>query len=87
MKTLNKFGITITSFAVLAVFGVANAADNGRNSRSMMAQNLTRMPTMPVVTLNTVGNPAVQNIDLSGNLQVNNGGSIIPLPLLNLVTR
>lgn len=81
MKIINRFGITLTSFAVLAAFGGANAADNGRNSRSVMPQNVNtaRMPTMPVVSLNTVGNPAVQNIDLSGNLSVSNN-SIIPTP-------
>lgn len=81
MKTLNYFGITLTSFAVMLAFGGVNAAENGRPSRSVMPQNVNtaRMPTMPVVSLNTVGNPAVQNIDLSGNLSVNNGG-IIPTP-------
>ena len=83
MKTLNYFGITLTSFAVMLTFGGVNAAENGRSSRSVMPQNVNtaRMPTMPVVSLNTVGNPAVQNIDLSGNLSVNNGG-IVPTPVV-----
>ncbi len=78
MKKLNYFGIMLTSFAVMLAFSGANAADNGRPNRSAMT---ARMPTMPVVSLNTVGNPAVQNIDLSGNLSVSEG-SIVPTPVV-----
>jgi len=81
MKIINTFGLVMTSFAVMATFG-GFAADNGRPGRSTMMQatNVARMPTMPVVSINSVGNPAVQNINLP--VDTNTGG-IIPTPIPN----
>ena len=64
MKVLNLFGKSVVSIATLAVFGAAFAAgrddprgnQNPQSGRSTMS---ARMPTIPTVGLNTIGNPAV----------------------------
>ena len=60
MKYMNFIGKTMVSVAVLAAFGGANAAQNGR--ASMANSNPMRMPTIPTVSLNTLGNPAVNTV-------------------------
>ncbi len=58
---MNLFGKTIVSLAVLAAFGGANAAQNGR-ANAVGGTNASRMPVMPTVSLNTIGNPAVNTV-------------------------
>ena len=57
----NLLGKTVVSVAVLAAFGGANAAQNGRASM-MSGATAARMPTMPTVGLTTIGNPAVNTV-------------------------
>ena len=77
MKYMNLLGKTMVSVAVLATFGGVNAAQNGR--ASMANSNPGRMPTMPTVSLNTIGNPAVNSI--SEPAGVSNGiPSPVPVP-------
>ena len=77
MKYMNLLGKTMVSVAVLAAFGGANAAQNGRVN--MANSNPGRMPTMPTVSLNTIGNPAVNSI--SEPAGVSNGlPSPVPVP-------
>ena len=71
---MNLFGKTVVSMAVLLAFGGADAAQNGRVSM-MTGATSSRMPVMPVVSLNTIGNPAVQTVGGSGNT-----GSGLPTP-------
>lgn len=80
MKIVNLSGKFIASLAVFALYGAAFAADNTRSSRSTMPSS-ARMLTMPIVSLNTVGNPAVTTIETPAAV-VNNSGipSIIPTP-------
>lgn len=61
MKNMNLFGKTMVSVAVLAAFGVADAATNGR-ANAVGGTSAARMPVMPTVTLNSIGNPAVHTI-------------------------
>ena len=68
MKMFNLFGKSVVSVAVLATFCGANAAPNGRNggaeAQAGRASAMTmRMPTMPTVGLNTIGNPAVTTMN------------------------
>lgn len=64
---MNLFGKISVGLAGLAVFCGAQAADNGRPSRTtkITAADVqsARMPTLPIVSLNTIGNPAVTTID------------------------
>ena len=66
----------MVSVAVLATFCGAEAA-TGRSS--MMPAETARMPSMPVVSLNTIGNPAVTTISMPTEV-VNAGHSITPTP-------
>lgn len=66
----------MASIAVLATFCGAEAA-TGRSS--MMPTETARMPSMPVVSLNTIGNPAVTTISMPTEV-VNAGHSITPTP-------
>jgi len=67
MKILNLFGKSVVGIAVLAAFGGANAAAPGR-AGAVSGSTTARMPTMPVVSLNTIGNPAVKTIDTPNNV-------------------
>ena len=81
MKVSNTFGLFLTSLAVMGACSDFAAADpRGGRSTMQQAVNAARMPTMPVVSINSVGNPAVQNINLPVNT---NTGSIIPTPTPN----
>ncbi len=77
MKLLNVFGKTICGVAVLAVCPWANAAQNGRASM-MPAVDSARMPTMPTVSLNTIGSPAVTTIDMPA--EIKNVNNVTPTP-------
>ena len=74
MKVLNLCIKSMVSFAVIATFCGANAAQNGRASM-MPATDTARMPTMPTFSLNTIGNPAVSVINEPA--EVNNA---MPIP-------
>ena len=76
MKNMNLFGKTMVSVAVLAAFGVADAATNGR-ANAVGGTSAARMPVMPTVTLNSIGNPAVHTINLPSGVQ--NGGITTPI--------
>ena len=76
MKILNLCVNSMVSVAVLATFCGAEAA-TGRSS--MMPTETARMPSMPVVSLNTIGNPAVTTISQPTEV-VNAGHSITPTP-------
>ena len=76
MKNINLFGKTVVSIAVLAAFGVANAATNGR-ANAVGGTNASRMPVMPTVTLNTIGNPAVHTISTPSG--VSSDGVVTPV--------
>ncbi len=76
MKILNLCVNSMVSVAVLATFCGAEAA-TGRSS--MMPTETARMPSMPVVSLNTIGNPAVTTISMPTEV-VNAGHSITPTP-------
>ena len=80
MKMLNLFGKSMVSVAVLVACCGANAAQNGRVSMMPAAGNVSsaRMPTMPTVSLNTVGNPAVHTINQPVEATYNH--NIIPTP-------
>ena len=77
---LNLFGKSMVSVAVLVTCCGANAAQNGRVSMMPAAGNVSsaRMPTMPTVSLNTVGNPAVHTINQPVEATYNH--NIIPTP-------
>lgn len=75
MKISNTFGFMMTSLAVMATCNGFGAAP-GRSSMQQ-AVNAARMPTMPTFSINSVGNPAVQNINLP--VDTDHGG-IIPTP-------
>lgn len=80
MKMLNLFGKSMVSVAVLATCCGADAAQNGRVSMMPVAGNVSsaRMPTMPTVSLNTIGNPAVHTINQPVEATYNH--NIIPTP-------
>ena len=84
MKIMNLFGKICVGLAGMAVFCDVQAADNGRTSRSTMVSmnsantSSGRMPTMPIVSLNTIGNPAVETINEP--VEVKNLPTIIPTP-------
>ena len=63
MKITKIFVKSLICFYALVAVCVANAAENGRGRASMMPSltgaNASRMPTIPIVTMNTIGNPAV----------------------------
>lgn len=85
MKILNLFGKSVVSIAVLAAFGDAGAAQNGRVGMVGAAGVVTtaRMPSMPSFSLNTIGNPAVQTMDQQPEVaykQYNNGSTVVPTP-------
>jgi hypothetical protein len=63
----------MASVAVLATFCGAEAA-TGR--QSVMPADIARMPSMPVVSLNTIGNPAVTTLDQPSGV-VN---TVVPTP-------
>jgi len=67
----------MVSVAVLAAFGAANAAQNVRAGLAG-GTNSQRMPTMPTVSLNTIGNPAVNTISQPAGVQ--SGGIPTPIP-------
>ena len=71
---MNLFGKTVVSMAVLLAFDGVNAAQNGRVSM-MAGATAARMPVMPVVSLNTIGNPAVQTVN---NPLPGGGSHIVP---------
>ena len=77
MKNTNLLGKTMVSVAVLAAFGAANAAQNVRAGLAG-GTNSQRMPTMPTVSLNTIGNPAVNTISQPAGVQ--SGGIPTPIP-------
>ena len=89
-NTMNMKNLFVKSagffVACMAVFSV-DAAENDRGRASMMPNtvvngsssvNSARMPVMPIVTMNTIGNPAVHTV--SEPAGVNNQGIIIPTP-------
>ena len=76
---LNLFGKSVVSIAVLAAFGAANAAAPGR-SGAVSGSTSARMPTMPVVSLNTLGNPAVNTVDTPSNVPSGGFPNINPTP-------
>ncbi len=80
MKMLNLFGKSMVSVAVLATCCGANAAQNGRVSMmpAVDSASSARMPTMPVVSLNTIGNPAVQTI--SQPVEATYNHEVMPTP-------
>lgn len=61
---------SLVCFNVCAIVCAANAAENGRGRVSMMPSvqtgvsdvNTSRMPVIPVVSMNTIGNPAVGTV-------------------------
>ncbi len=61
MKMTKIFIKSLICFNALIAACVANGAENGRSRASMMSSNAnaSRMPTIPIVTMNTIGNPAV----------------------------
>lgn len=67
MKNMKLFGKTVVSVAVLAAFGAADAATNAR-ANAVGGTNSVRMPVMPTVTLNTLGNPAVNTISMPSGI-------------------
>lgn len=75
---MNLLGKTVVSIAVLAVFAGAEAAQNGR-AGMMSGKTSARMPTMPVVSLNTLGNPAVSTVNQV--VQPSGGGYPTPTPV------
>ena len=83
MKMMNFFAKSAVFVAVLSVFFSVNAAENGRGRTSKMPDSpvnsgaSARMPTMPIVTMNTIGNPAVGTV--SEPVQVN-PGIVVPKP-------
>lgn len=77
MKISNLFGKSVVSMAVLAAFGGAYAAQNGRANRALDV-NAARMPTMPTVPLNTIGSPVVNTV--SQPAEANSGGIPSPIP-------
>lgn len=81
MKIKNLFisFVSLTVFVTLG-FGV-NAAENGRSRGGTMTtvvNSTARMPSIPIVTMNVVGNPAVTVIDEPA--AVNNNGGNLPQP-------
>ena len=64
---MKLFGKTVVSVAVLAAFGAADAATNAR-ANAVGGTNSVRMPVMPTVTLNTLGNPAVNTISMPSGI-------------------
>jgi len=84
MKIKTFFTKSLVYFSACAVACVANAAETGRGRVSMMPTvhegqaNPSRMPTIPVVSMNTVGNPAVGTVTEPEEL---NSGIVIPKPV------
>lgn len=76
MKMFNLFEKSVVYIAVLMAFGGADAAQNGRAS-VMPTMNTTaaRMPTIPAVSVTTIGNPAVTAISQTGSLP-----TVVPQP-------
>ncbi|MBO7042445.1 MAG: hypothetical protein J6W08_01100 [Alphaproteobacteria bacterium] len=73
MKMLNLCGKTVISVAVLmATFG-ADAAQSGRIAAAKM-----RMPTMPTTGLTTIGNPAVNTVNVPSGVVSGGGFNITP---------
>lgn len=79
MKILNLCGKSMVSIAVMAMFGAVNAAPSGRASM-MPGATSARMPTMPTVSLNTIGNPAVTTISAPVNI---NNTTVAPTPTVD----
>ena len=75
MKMLNLCGKTVISVAVvMATFG-ADAAQSGRIAAAKM-----RMPTMPTTGLTTIGNPAVNTVNVPSGVVSGGGFNITPTP-------
>ena len=73
MKVLNLCGKTVISVAVvMATFG-ADAAQGGRIAAAKM-----RMPTMPTTGLTTIGNPAVNTVNVPSGVVSGGGFNITP---------
>ncbi len=77
MKILNLCTKSVASIAVLAAFCGAEAATS--RASMMPSTDTARMPTMPIFSLNTIGNPAVTTIDIPAEV-VNAGHNITPPP-------
>jgi len=83
MKIKNLFVKSVSLIVFGAVCVTANAAENSQGRTSMMQNVVTpvatgaRMPVMPVVTINTIGNPAVNTVQEPKEI---NPGIVIPTP-------
>lgn len=82
MKIKNLFTKSVSLIVLGTVCFAVNAAENGRGRVSMMPNlvnasgGASRMPVMPVVTINTIGNPAVHTV--AEPHEINPG--IVPTP-------
>lgn len=86
-NTMNMKNFIVKPLAFLFVFSAfagVSVADTGRASfmgnataRAGSNVNTARMPTMPIVSMNTIGNPAVSTVSQPVNT---NTGIVIPTP-------
>ncbi len=79
MKMIKFVTKTLFYVGLCASVCVVNAAEIGRSrvGQNQNGTNASRMPTLPVMTMNTVGNPVVGTVTEPINV---NSGNVIPTP-------